>query len=98
MMMPSADSLPHSPSSAKRRICTASTSVPGRERTTDRVSSRTNMLAMRIHADTMPGTSSGMMIRRMVVSGLAPHTRDDSSRWACTWTNALASGRMPYGR
>ena len=30
-----------------------------------------------------------------VVSWLAPQTRDDSSRWLCTCTKALASGRTP---
>lgn len=67
MMMPSAESLPQSPSSANLRICTASTSVPGRESTTETVSSRTNMAAMRIHAETIPGISSGATMRRMVV-------------------------------
>jgi len=35
MMSPSAESLPHRPSSAKRRICTAITSEPGRAYTWD---------------------------------------------------------------
>ncbi len=37
--IPSADSFPHRPSSAKDRICVASTSLPGRDSTTDSVSS-----------------------------------------------------------
>ena len=64
--IPKAESLPHRPSSANRRICTARTSVPGRERTTERLSSRTNMVAIRIHPETIPGTSRGMTIRRIV--------------------------------
>ena len=39
IMMPRADSCPHRPSSEKRKICTASTSVPGRDSTTERVPS-----------------------------------------------------------
>jgi hypothetical protein len=34
---------------------------------------------MRIHAETIPGTINGTMMRRMVVTGLAPQTADDSS-------------------
>ena len=95
IMMPRADNWPHRPSSAKRKIWTASTSVPGRDSTTDRVSSRTNMVAMRIHPETMPGISNGMTIRRMVVNEPAPQTWEDSSRWLWTWTKALARGRTP---
>jgi hypothetical protein len=66
MMIPSAESLPQRPSSAKRRIWTARTSVPGRERTTERLSSRTNIVAIRIQPETIPGIKSGMTIRRIV--------------------------------
>src|SRR4030042_2994971 len=64
--IPSAESFPHKPSSAHLRIWTASTSFPGRERTTETLSSRTNMVAIRIHADTIPGTGRGRMILRSV--------------------------------
>ena len=37
IIIPRADSLPHRPSSAKRKICTASTSVPGRDNTTEEI-------------------------------------------------------------
>lgn len=65
--MPSAEGLPRNPSLAKRRIGTASTSVPGRERNTDRVSSRTNMPAINIRAETIPGMMSGTTIRHRLV-------------------------------
>ena len=81
MMMPKADNLPHRPSSANRSICTASTSDPGRERTTERVNSLTNMVAMRIQPDRIPGIRRGITMRRIVAKALAPHTREDSSRW-----------------
>ena len=35
------------------------------------------------------------LAEREVVMRLAPHTSDDSSRWSCTCTKALASGRTP---
>ena len=64
--IPRAESLPHRPSSANRRIWTARTSVPGRERTTERLNSLTNIVAIRIHPETIPGIRSGITIRRMV--------------------------------
>ncbi len=95
IMMPRADNWPQRPSSAKRKIWTASTSVPGRESTTERVSSLTNIVAMSIHPETMPGMSRGMTMRRMVVNDPAPQTCEDSSRWLWTWMNALVRGRTP---
>jgi hypothetical protein len=47
--MPGTESFPYEQSSANLRIRTPGTSVLGRERTTERLSSQTNMAAMRIH-------------------------------------------------
>lgn len=80
MMMPKAESLPHRPSLENLRICTAMVSVPGLDKTTERESSLKNMVAIRIHPDTMPGISKGITIRRIVVRKDAPHTVEDSSR------------------
>jgi hypothetical protein len=55
--IPRAESLPQIPPSANRRIWTARTSVPGRERTTERLSSRT-------HGRHQAPPGSGFGIRR----------------------------------
>ena len=79
MIIPKAATWPQRESAAKFKICTASTSVPGRDNTTDKVSSLKNIEAINIQADTTPGMINGSTIRLRVPKNPAPHTREDSS-------------------